>query len=262
MAEQLQPAGAGARAAGRPRSSSPTRRSRRGLEATDEEVRRAILEIPGVKDDYGAFVGEEAYQRVLRGNGYTRARLRGRAARGPRDRQADRRLLDASVAVSRRRGRAHLARAQREAPSIRYVLAPPAPLPARGGADPGRGRRPTSSAHATSSGCPTSASSTTCWSTPPRRAPSIDDRARRARELLRRAPDEFTQRGAGAGAPHPGQGRRERGRPRRPSSQIAEAQGAASTRASRSRRSPATLSEDPRQQGPRRRSRLLRPRPR
>lgn len=44
---------------------------RRGLVATDEEVRRAILEIPGVRGEDGRFVGAEAYEQVLRSNGYT-----------------------------------------------------------------------------------------------------------------------------------------------------------------------------------------------
>ena len=44
---------------------------RRGLVATDAEVRRAVLEIPGVRDPQGNFVGAEAYERVLRDNGYS-----------------------------------------------------------------------------------------------------------------------------------------------------------------------------------------------
>lgn len=42
---------------------------RLGLEASDAEVRQAILEIPGLKDAQGRFVGKETYDRFLRVNG-------------------------------------------------------------------------------------------------------------------------------------------------------------------------------------------------
>lgn len=42
---------------------------RLGLEASDTEVAQAILEIPGLKDDQGHFVGQETYNRFLRANG-------------------------------------------------------------------------------------------------------------------------------------------------------------------------------------------------
>lgn len=40
-----------------------------GLSASDLEVRQAILEIPGLKDPQGRFVGKETYDRFLRVNG-------------------------------------------------------------------------------------------------------------------------------------------------------------------------------------------------
>ena len=43
----------------------------RGLAASDKEVQEAIFEIPGMKDDSGAFIGEETYKRFVRANGYT-----------------------------------------------------------------------------------------------------------------------------------------------------------------------------------------------
>jgi len=42
---------------------------RLGLEASDSEVAQAILEIPGLKDDRGQFVGKATYDRFLRANG-------------------------------------------------------------------------------------------------------------------------------------------------------------------------------------------------
>jgi len=44
---------------------------RRGLSASDEEVRLAILGIPGLQDASGRFVGAGAYERFVRANGYT-----------------------------------------------------------------------------------------------------------------------------------------------------------------------------------------------
>jgi peptidyl-prolyl cis-trans isomerase D len=43
----------------------------RGLDASDAEVQETILEFPGLKDESGAFVGEELYQRFVRANGYS-----------------------------------------------------------------------------------------------------------------------------------------------------------------------------------------------
>jgi peptidyl-prolyl cis-trans isomerase D len=45
--------------------------TRQGLLATDAEVQRAILGIPGMQDSGGRFVGADAYQGFLRANGYT-----------------------------------------------------------------------------------------------------------------------------------------------------------------------------------------------
>jgi peptidyl-prolyl cis-trans isomerase D len=41
------------------------------LAATDDEVRRAVLDIPAFKDASGAFVGSDLYADILRSNGYT-----------------------------------------------------------------------------------------------------------------------------------------------------------------------------------------------
>ena len=43
---------------------------RLGLTASDSEVRDSILEIPGMKDAQGTFVGQTAYERFVRANGY------------------------------------------------------------------------------------------------------------------------------------------------------------------------------------------------
>ncbi|KAB2963658.1 MAG: hypothetical protein F9K18_08310, partial [Thermoanaerobaculia bacterium] len=45
--------------------------AREGLVATDEEVRLAILAIPGLQGSDGRFVGSDTYQNFLRANGYT-----------------------------------------------------------------------------------------------------------------------------------------------------------------------------------------------
>ena len=41
---------------------------RMGLEPTEDELRRAILEVPALQDDQGRFIGFEEYRRVLRAN--------------------------------------------------------------------------------------------------------------------------------------------------------------------------------------------------
>jgi peptidyl-prolyl cis-trans isomerase D len=44
---------------------------RMGLAVTAEELRTAILEIPGFKNESGVFIGQEDYQQTLRANGFT-----------------------------------------------------------------------------------------------------------------------------------------------------------------------------------------------
>jgi len=43
---------------------------RLGLAVSDEEVRKAILEIPAFRDESGRFIGDALYQRILRGSDY------------------------------------------------------------------------------------------------------------------------------------------------------------------------------------------------
>lgn len=43
----------------------------RGIQASDAEVRETILEIPGMKDAAGGFVGQPTYERFVRANGYS-----------------------------------------------------------------------------------------------------------------------------------------------------------------------------------------------
>jgi peptidyl-prolyl cis-trans isomerase D len=42
-----------------------------GLDVNAEELRQAILDVPGFENESGAFVGEEHYQQLLRANGFT-----------------------------------------------------------------------------------------------------------------------------------------------------------------------------------------------
>jgi peptidyl-prolyl cis-trans isomerase D len=44
---------------------------RMGLTVSDEEVQRAILDIPAFKDEKGQFIGEKVYTELLQSNGYT-----------------------------------------------------------------------------------------------------------------------------------------------------------------------------------------------
>jgi peptidyl-prolyl cis-trans isomerase D len=46
---------------------------RAGLTVSDEEVRKAILEVPAFGDERGNFVGQEYYQQILQAEGYTTA---------------------------------------------------------------------------------------------------------------------------------------------------------------------------------------------
>jgi peptidyl-prolyl cis-trans isomerase D len=44
---------------------------RMGLVVTADELRTAILDVPGFKDETGGFIGQEEYQQTLRANGFT-----------------------------------------------------------------------------------------------------------------------------------------------------------------------------------------------
>jgi len=108
--------------------------ARQGLVATDEEVRLAILAIPGIQDPGGRFVGSDAYQGFLRANGYT-----------PRDFEA---LVREDVAIQKLTGvlgssipvaDAEVERAWREdneRAQVRFVLAPFARYAGRSPATP------------------------------------------------------------------------------------------------------------------------------
>ncbi|MDX1382139.1 MAG: peptidyl-prolyl cis-trans isomerase [Thermoanaerobaculia bacterium] len=42
-----------------------------GLDATEDEIRRAILDVPGFQTETGGFIGQDQYAQILRANGYT-----------------------------------------------------------------------------------------------------------------------------------------------------------------------------------------------
>lgn len=44
---------------------------RLALGATPDEIRRAVLEVPGFQNERGRFIGQEQYEAILRANGYT-----------------------------------------------------------------------------------------------------------------------------------------------------------------------------------------------
>jgi len=96
----------------------------RGLEATDEEVRETILEFPGMKDEGGAFVGEEIYQRFVRANGYS-VREFERAIRDDIRLNKLNAIFSAAVAVSDDEVEKSY-RDQAERAAIRYVVLPAA----------------------------------------------------------------------------------------------------------------------------------------
>ena len=96
----------------------------RGLDATDREVRETILEFPGMKDESGAFIGEETYQRFVRANGYT-VRDFERAVRDEIRLNKLNRIFSASVAVSDAEVEKSY-RDQADRAGIRYVVLPAA----------------------------------------------------------------------------------------------------------------------------------------
>jgi len=95
-----------------------------GLEATDGEVRESILEIPGMKDASGAFVGEETYNRFVRANGYS-VRDFERTVRDQIRLTKLNAIFSASVAVSDEEVEESY-REQAERAAIRYLVLPAA----------------------------------------------------------------------------------------------------------------------------------------
>jgi peptidyl-prolyl cis-trans isomerase D len=95
-----------------------------GLDATDAEVRESILEIPGMKDASGAFVGEETYNRFVRANGYS-VRDFERTVRDQIRLTKLNAIFSASVAVSDEEVEKSY-REQAERASIRYLALPAA----------------------------------------------------------------------------------------------------------------------------------------
>ena len=100
----------------------------RGIEASDEEVRSAILEIPGMKDASGGFVGQPVYERFVRANGYVlrdfeqAMRKQIRLSKLNAIFSSNLSVTDAEVEKSYR--------AQAERAGIRYILLPSAKLQA------------------------------------------------------------------------------------------------------------------------------------
>lgn len=95
-----------------------------GLKATDDEVREAILEIPGMKDESGTFIGEEIYKRFVRANGYSVHDFE-QAIRTQILLTKLNAIFSASVAISEEDVEKSY-REQAERAAIRYLALPPA----------------------------------------------------------------------------------------------------------------------------------------
>ncbi|MEZ5312903.1 MAG: SurA N-terminal domain-containing protein [Thermoanaerobaculia bacterium] len=101
----------------------------RGIQVSDDEVQEAILEIPGMKDAGGNFVGQPVYERFVRANGYTlrdfeqAMRRQIRLAKLNRIFSANVSVTDADVEKSYRE--------QAERAAIRYVALAPSKLQAQ-----------------------------------------------------------------------------------------------------------------------------------
>jgi peptidyl-prolyl cis-trans isomerase D len=95
-----------------------------GIAVGDDDVRKAILELDGLKDESGAFVGEEGYRQALRSIGLTTRefedQIREELAIGRL-----RTLLETSVTISDAEVEARWRDANEKA-SIRYLVAPTA----------------------------------------------------------------------------------------------------------------------------------------
>jgi len=95
---------------------------RLGISASDEEVRRTILEDPSLKDESGAFIGPEIYEQLLRSEGYTATQYEHYV----RDQLIVRKLasvVGATVHVSDREVEAAY-RERNEKAKIRYLFVP------------------------------------------------------------------------------------------------------------------------------------------
>ena len=94
----------------------------RGLTASDEEVRRTVLNIPGLKDESGAWIGEERYRQVLQANG----RSVNDFERSLREELSIQKLtssLQAATSITDAELERRY-RAQTDSASIRYILLP------------------------------------------------------------------------------------------------------------------------------------------
>lgn len=106
----------------------------RGLAATDGEVREAILEIPGLKDASGAFIGEDNYERFVRANGYSVRDFESTVRNQIRLTKLSA-IFSASVAVSDAEVEQSY-RDQAERASIRYMVLPAAQFQAQAAVSP------------------------------------------------------------------------------------------------------------------------------
>jgi peptidyl-prolyl cis-trans isomerase D len=107
---------------------------RLGLETTDEELRRAILELPVFTDESGGFVGDEEYSAILRANGHTPASFE-RDLRTELLLQKLNTVLAPTVSVSEARLE-EAYRERHESARIRYVQLPPGRYAADSGVTP------------------------------------------------------------------------------------------------------------------------------
>lgn len=102
---------------------------RLGLEATDAEVQQAILDVPGIQDENGKFIGKEVYERALRRQGISIKEFE----EGVREdvlREKLRTILAQTVYVSDAEVEAAY-REQAERAKIRYLQLPAAQLAAQ-----------------------------------------------------------------------------------------------------------------------------------
>jgi peptidyl-prolyl cis-trans isomerase D len=97
------------------------------LTASDEEVRREILSVPGFKDASGRFIGEQLYDQVLRQNGYTPASFESEVRRQILLEKLNSVLAQSVVVTDAEVERAH--RDEVEKAKIRYLLLEPGSQP-------------------------------------------------------------------------------------------------------------------------------------
>jgi peptidyl-prolyl cis-trans isomerase D len=94
----------------------------RGLTVSDDELRRTVLNIPGLKDESGAWIGEERYRQVLAANGRS-VRDFEKSLRDDLSVQKLTSSLQAATSITDAELERRY-RAQTESASIRYVLLP------------------------------------------------------------------------------------------------------------------------------------------